>query len=200
MVEDGEPLDPLDDPDFISTDGTDASDVWHESLPLLSRGLTGNPDPVLVPKQSTPLEDANDEGLLPPYALWSMKYLRHGGFLSRSEWEIRDRFGDGPNTVYVIDDDRKNCLMSRMVGEDSDGTMYCLIARIGVASYEQLIDGASPQTIFAGARDLRHCAVFEALGAVSNVSVVESFDNCDEVPSEYLPPHPPVEFEGAPGA
>ncbi len=102
--------------------------------------------------------------------------------------------------MYVIDDGRKNCLISRMVGEDSAGTTYCLVARMPVASYEQLVDGALPQSIFAGARDFLLCAVFEALDAVSNVSVVDSFDTCDEVPSEYLPPHPPVEFEGAPGA
>jgi hypothetical protein len=54
MAEEGKPLDPLDDPDFISTEGHDASGVWPESLPLLSRGLVGNPDPVFVPNQSTP--------------------------------------------------------------------------------------------------------------------------------------------------
>jgi hypothetical protein len=196
MAEHGEPLDPSDDPDFISTEGHDASGVWPESLPLLSRGLMGNPDPVFVPKRSTPLEETNDESLLPRYALWSMKYLQHGGFFSRSEWQIRECFGDGNNAVYVMDDSRKSCLISRKVGEGSDGATYCLVARMPIASYEQLVDGVSPQIIFAGARDFSLCAVFDAIDAVSNVSVVESFDNFDDVPSTYLPPHPPVEFEG----
>jgi hypothetical protein len=197
MTKDGEPTD---DPDFISTEGHDASGVWAESLPLLSRGLMGNPDPVFIPKQSTPLEETNDEHLIPRYALWSMKYLRHEGLFGRSEWEIRSCFGEGPNTVYVIDDSRKSCLISRRVGEGTDGATYCLVARIPIASYEQLTDGASPQVIFARARDFFLCAVFDAIEAVSNVSVVESFDSSDNVPSEYLPPHPPVEFEGDPGA
>jgi hypothetical protein len=194
MAEEGKPLDPLDDPDFISTEGHGASGVWPESLPLLSRGLMGHPDPVFVPKQSTPLEETNDESLIPRYALWSMKYLRHGGFFGRSEWKIRECFGDGSDAVYVMDESRKSCLISRKVGEDSGGTTYCLVARTAIASYEQLIDGVSSQVIFAGACDFSLCAVFDAIDAVSNVSVVESYDTSDDVPLNYLPPHPPVEF------
>ena len=198
MTENGELLDPQDDPDFISTEGRDDSNLLH--YPVLSRGLMGNPDPVFVPKQSTPLEETNDESVIPRYALWSMKYLRHGHLFGRSEWGIRECFGDGANAVYVVDDGRKSCLISRMVGEGSDGTKYCLVARMPVVSYEQLVDGASPQAIFADARDYCLCAVFEAVDAVSNVSVVERFDRSDEVASEYLPPHPPIQFEETPGA
>lgn len=200
MAEDGEWLDPQDDPDFISTEGHATPDMRNESVPLLSRGLMGHPDPVFVPKQSTPLEKTDGEGVLPRYALWSMKYLRHAHLFSRSDWEIQECFGDEANAMYVIDDGRKSCLISRLVGKDADGTTYCLVARVPVASYEQLVDGASSQAIFAAASDFYLCAVFEALDAVSNVSVVESFDTSEEVPSAYLPPHPPVEFEGVPGA
>lgn len=188
--------DPQDDPDFINEDGVAGPPSMQAGM--YSPGWLGRPDPLFVPKQSTPLADeSDDEGSLPRYALWSMKYLRRSHLFRHSEMEIRECFGKGLDAVYVMDDGRKHCLISRKVGSGSDGSNYCLVAQIPVSAYEQLVDGAPPAGVFANAEAFSLCSVFEAEDAVSNVTVVESYRNASEVPSEYLPPHPAILFTEA---
>jgi hypothetical protein len=50
----------------------------------------------------------------------------------------------------------------------------------------------SAEAIFGYADELCLCAVFEAVEAVSNVSVAEEYTSIEEVPPEYLPPSPAV--------
>jgi hypothetical protein len=184
--------DPQSDPDFISDAGIDADPA---NLGLFSRGFIGAPTPVFVPKESTPLEEHDADGVIPTHALWAMKYLGRGHFLGRAEATIRERYGSGDSTVYVVDDGRKHCLVSRNVGASPDGCAYCLVAQITIASYEQLVDNeTSIEDIFVGAREFCLCVVYEAVDAVSNVAVVESFAAYDDVPVEYLPPSPPIVF------
>jgi hypothetical protein len=183
--------DPREDPDFISEDGVAGPPLMQPGT--YSQGWLGRAAPVFVPKQSTPLDDEGDGGSIPRYALWSMKYLQRSHLFSHSEWEIRESFGRGLDTVYVMDDGRKHCLISRKVGSGS-GTTFCLVAQISVSAYEQLVDGASPAGVFADAEEFHLCSVFEDVDAVSNVTVVESYRNASEVPSEYLPPHPAIVF------
>jgi hypothetical protein len=86
-------------------------------------------------------------------------------------------------------------LVSRRVGASPDGWSYCLVAQIPIASYEQLVDDeSSVEDIFVGAREFCLCVVYEAVDAVSNVAVVESFAAYAEVPIEYLPPSPAIVF------
>jgi hypothetical protein len=192
-----------DDPDFISEEGNAAGVVGPSGLGLGALGgalpgLRGSPTPVFVPKTSTPLE-AEDSDAMPSFALWAMKYLQHGHLFSKAESVIRESYGDGDSVVYVMDDGRKHCLISRLVGMSSEGCVYPLVGRITIESYERLIDDHTwTDGIFEEAEDLCLCAVFEARGAVSNVSVVRSFASVDEVPPEYLRPGPALQFTDVP--
>jgi hypothetical protein len=155
----------------------------------------GSPTPVFVPKESTPLEEPNDAGVIPPTALWAMKYRRHGRFWGGAEATIRERYGSGDGTVYVLDDGRKHCVIAREVGTSPDSCTYFLVGEISVASYEELVDNeALAEDIFTGARDVCLCVVYEAVDAVSNVAVVESFATIEAVPVDYLPPSPAIAF------
>ena len=190
--DDTEPV-PSNDIDFISEDGS--AMPGPEPLTPYSSGLMGRPNPVFVPSQSTPLEGGEEGQSLPRFAAWSMKYLQRSHLFSRSEIEVQEHFGHGSSEIYVMDDGRKHCLICRQVGVGSDGCIYCLVGHISVADYEQLVDGGSTEVAFSMARGISLCAVFEAVDAVSNVSVVDSYDTADQVPADYLPPHPPIDFE-----
>jgi hypothetical protein len=186
---------PQSDPDFISETGNDPS-AGMTSRSVYSQGYFGTPTPVYVPKESTPFEKQDDGGPIPHAALWALKYQRHGGFWGGAEATIRARHGQGDGTVYVIDDGRKHCVICRLVGASPDGCVYVLVGRITLDAYEELLNNeASAQRIFNQARDLCLCVVYEAVDAVSNAAVVESFDSIDEVPTMYLPPSPQMEFE-----
>jgi hypothetical protein len=194
MGGDDETIDPDDDPDFISEAGAPASDFVN-APGAVPGGLWGSAPPVYRPKESTPLEEPGGDGAVPAAALWAMKYRRHGHLLSRSEVAIRARYGEGDRTVYVIDDGWKHCTVSRMVGSSDDGCVYVLVARIDMAAYQELHDGASgAEAAFAGADEPCLCAVYEDPGSVSNVSLVESYHAIADVPIDYLPPHGAVEF------
>jgi hypothetical protein len=188
--------DPRDDPDFISQDGADPSGPIGPASSQVGRWGLGSPTPVFVPKTSTPFEEEDDaDGPIPPPALWAMKYRRHGHLLNRAEVVIRECDGVRDGACYIIDDGRKHCTISRKVGASPDGCVYFLVARIDALSYERLVDDTSrADGLFADADELCLCAVFEAEEAVSNVSVVEEYATIEEVPPEYLPPSPFVEF------
>ena len=169
-------------------------------LPLpggFSLGALGTPAPVFVPSTSTPLEEADTESPIPPPALWAMKYRRHLHLTltRRDEDRVRACLGEGDGAVYVIDDGGKHNMVSRLVGADEDGSTYCLVGRITGEIYDRCATGESPpEDIFAQSRDLALCSVFAAPDAVSNVLVVETYATVDDVPPEYLPPQPFLEF------
>lgn len=188
-----DPVDPTDDPDFISEDGATAP--YQPGSGIRLTGMVGSPTPVYVPKESTPLHEDGPEGAIPPFALWAMKYRRHAHLLSHPDVDIRERFDSDASAVYVMDDGRKHCMVSRMVGTSPDGCTYCLVARIPVDSYYELAEGSAvADDVFDGAREFALCSVFEAAEAVSNVSLVRTFAALNEVPPEYLPPSPVIEF------
>jgi hypothetical protein len=185
-----EDIDPS-DPDFISEEGTGTPFVG-DAFP--SRTTWGSPTPVFVPKASTPLHEDMTDVPIPTFALWSMKYLRHAHLFGRADADIREVFGQGEHAIYVLDDDRKHCLVSREVGRSPDGCIYCLVAQIPIATYDELVDGAPPDSAFADARSFTLCTVFEAQDGVSNVAVSERYKELADVPPEYLPPNPPLRF------
>jgi hypothetical protein len=195
-VSDGPAEDPRDDPDYIGEDG--ANDVTLVGGP--GWGSLSHPAPVFVPKSSTPLEEDDDaSGGVPAFALWAMKYKRHGHLFSRADIDVRERFGRADDAVFVIDDGRTHCMVSRKVGTGVDGCTYCLVGRIDLAAYEALVDdGALADDIFNEAGELCLVVVFEAQEAVSNVSSVLDFANINEVPIEYLPPGPALVFGETP--
>jgi hypothetical protein len=193
-----------DDPDFISEEGNLAGIAGPLGLGVgalggVVPGLRGGPTPVFVPKTSTPLESDDSEGAMPTFALWTMKYLQHGHLFGKAESVLRESYGDGDHAVYVMDDGRKHCLISRLVGTDPEGCVYPLVGQITIAAYERLVDDHSlTDRIFEEAEHLCLCAVFEAREAVSNVSVVRRFASVHEVPPEYLPPGPALHFTDVP--
>jgi hypothetical protein len=192
VTEGDEPTDPQNDPDFISEEGVGGAFVRGPGRTLT--GMVGSPHPVFAPKESTPLQE-DGESIIPTFALWAMKYRRHGHLLSRVDVEIREGFGTGDHAVYVIDDGRKHCMVGRKVGTSPDGCTYCLVAQITVDAYDRLVaDDVAVEDIFVAAREFALCAVFEAEQAVSNVTLVQTFTGYDEVPPEYLPPSPSIEF------
>jgi hypothetical protein len=201
-VSDGPAEDPRDDPDdedpdYIGEDG--ANDVTVISG--LGWGSMSHPTPLFVPKSSTPLEADDDaDGFIPAFALWAMKYKRHGHLFSRADIDVRECFGRADHAVYVIDDGRTHCMVSRMVGTGVDGCTYCLVGRIDLTAYEALVDDQTlANDIFAEADDLCLVVVFEAPEAVSNVSSVLDFADISEVPLEYLPPAAALVFRETPG-
>ncbi len=118
-----------DDPDFISEEGNLEGAVGPlglgvGALGVVVHGLRGTPTPVFVPKTSTPLETEDSDGTMPSFALWTMKYLQHGHLFSKAESVIRETYGDGDHVVYVMDDGRKHCLISRLVGTSSEGCVF----------------------------------------------------------------------------
>jgi hypothetical protein len=195
---------PGDDPDFISEEGYlngvgGPLDLGPRPLGGLVPGLKGSPTPVFVPKTSTPLEADDSDDAMPSFALWSMRYLQHGHLFGKAESVIRESYGRDDHVVYVMDDGRKHCLISRLVGTSPDGCAYPLVGHITVEAYERLVDDHTlTDRIFREAERLCLCAVFEAREAVSNVSVVRSFSSIDEVPPEYLPPSPALKFTDVP--
>jgi hypothetical protein len=179
------------DIDEIDTHGPDPALV--QSLPITS-GRWGAPTPVFVPSKSSPLEE-DTEGEIPPAALWAMKYRRHFHFGSRTDTAFRDALGDDGDPVYVLDDGAKHHMVGRQVGVDQEGLKYFLIGRITVGVYEHFAnDGVGLGGIFAEASDLCLCSVYEATEGPSNVLLVQSYGGIDEVPGDYLPSRPLIQF------
>jgi hypothetical protein len=194
---DDEAGEPQADPDFIGEEGTGLPLV--PVLPIMGRRTWGSPTPVFVPKESTPLAEHEDGDAIPAYALWAMKYRRHGRLLNRADEAIRERYGTGDHAVYVIEDGRNHYSVSRVVGSSPDGCRYCLVARISAESYEQLVDDEGlTDEIFVDADEICLCSVYQADEAISNVLLVEEFASVDDVPAEYLPPAPLLAFTESP--
>ncbi len=155
---------------------------------LYGRGATQ----VFVPSKSTPLEEDAADEQIPAPALWAMKYRRHLRFGRRDDDYFRSILGDGRDPVYVLDDGATHYMICREVGEDGAGLTYYLIGRISLNVYWDFAEDVAG--IFSEADDLALCSVYEAPGAVSNVLVVEAYGGVDDVPPEYLPAHPQVQF------
>jgi hypothetical protein len=163
-------------------------------------GDLGIDTPIYEPEESTPLEEHETEGPVPPAVLWAMKDRRHFHLLPehRGAKRIRAAVGVGDNTVYVIDDGHSHCMISRRVGSSPDGITYCLVARIPVARYRQFASGELPLSgVFANAHDLELCGVFLDKRDVSNILPIRHFAHTEDVPGEYLPSSPFIAFSEA---
>jgi hypothetical protein len=187
------PGDDLDEDDSLSSPS--------EPAPIEATGFTTLGSPGLIGRTmtSTPLEADEPEGTIPRAALWAMKYRRHLrlAFGRRDEDErVRTMIGAGDAAVYLIDDGPRHFMIGRMVGEDGEGLLYCLVGRVDSASVNTFGDvRPRPEEAFSKARDMALCSVFAAPGGVSNVMVVETYRHLEDVPPDYLPPGPFLEFE-----
>jgi hypothetical protein len=140
---------------------------------------------------------AEGDDAVPPAPLWAMTYRMHS--LRRTEegaeGYIRRRVGDDDDALYVIDDGADHCMIGRRVGHAPDGCVYCLVARITLEQCGDLVAGdLTAGDVFSVARDISLCGVFEDEGAASQVFLVQHYRRPRDVPADYLPPSPFLEF------
>jgi hypothetical protein len=165
----------------------------------VSPGPIGVGEPLSKPEQSSPLEEDEPEGTIPSCPLWAMKDRRHVqwseivGFPPR---RIRHAFGNGDDTVYLIDDGHHHVMVGRKVGTVSDGCQYALVGRALISVYESLqADQLRPSAAFDQARDVALCGVdVDENDEASDIFVVRSYGDLSAVPSDYLPGRPSVDF------
>ena len=159
-----------------------------------SGGAVGISPLLFTPEESTPPGHDGVDPEIPAVARWAMEDRRHSSRNVDPDDTIECRLGTGDATVYVIDDGPDHCMISRLVGEDEDGCVYCLVARIASDRFAELRDGAAAlEDAFAGAHDIALSSVFESPD-VSNVVLVEHYPRVRDVPPEYLPPSPFIPF------
>jgi len=154
-----------------------------------------NTFPVTAPENATPLEEDEPEGVIPPSPLWAMKERRHEQWFHLGHPErIRDRVGVDDDTVYVIDDGSHHCMIGRRVGATRDGCEYALVARVAKATYESLVAGGiSGREAFLAAHEAGLSGTAEDPG-VANVFDVDFYEHGADIPAEYLPPAPFIDF------
>jgi hypothetical protein len=152
--------------------------------------------PVAPPRQATPLDDDEHGGPIPASSLWAMKDRRHEqlphpfGHPSR----IRACLGAGPAAVYAIDDGARHCMIGHQVGATSDGCTYTLVARVPRKVYEQLAAGTiDGRHAFLEAKDATLLGTGEEPG-MANVFDVDFYRHPSDIPAEYLPPSPFIDF------
>lgn len=141
-------------------------------------------------------EEVGDDAI-PPAPLRAMVTRMHSrrGSQPGDEGHIRRQLGTGDETVSVIDDGPDHCMIGRRVGKASDGTVYCLVARISLERYADIVAGeVGLSDVFSDARDVALCGVFDDGQGASNVFVVQRYRHPDDVPEEYLPPGEFIEF------
>jgi hypothetical protein len=181
-------------PPWINPEESGVSGI--SSVSGLSPGAIGVSPLIFSPDASTPLETNEPEGAIPSTALWAMKDRMHSHRLLEvaEPGSVNCCLGTGDWAIYVIDDGRDHCMISRLVGRSPDGCVYCLAARISIYRYEQLRDGeVALAEAFSDAHDICLCGVFEDELA-SNVILVEHYKHADSIPDEYLPPAPFLDF------
>jgi hypothetical protein len=152
--------------------------------------------PVTAPENATPLEEDEPEGVIPPSPLWAMKERRHEQLvhLFGHPSRIRARLGSGDASVYAIDDGKHHCMIGRRVGATLDGCVYSLVARVTLDTYRSLASGAiDGRQAFLAGTEAGLSGTVEDPG-VSNVFDVDSYQHADDIPPEYLPPSPAIEF------
>jgi len=138
---------------------------------------------------------------IPPAPLWAMRTRMHS--LRRlepgEEGRIRRRLGIDDDTVYVVDDGPDHCMVGRRVGQAPDGCVYCLVGRISLEEYADVAAGdMALADVFSDARDISLCGVFEEDEAASNVFLVQHYRRPRDVPADYLPSSPFLEFTDDP--
>jgi hypothetical protein len=177
-----------------SVEGT--SDVQAEPGDI----VVGAREPIVGSDVSTPLEEHESDGPVPPGPLWAMKERRHiqWHLLPKGDRheQLRDCVGFGDDAIYVIDDGRSHAMVSRRVGAVSAECEYCLIGRVHRDVADELHSGALPTGgAFDSAMELALCGVaIEENILSSNVFDVSRYESIADVPSEYRPGAPFLEL------
>lgn len=190
-------------------EGDDAGEKDHEWGKAVTRterpepgdvirgsGTWAERTPFVGSEDSTPLEEDEPEGTVPPSPLWAMKLRRHIQWHLLPSHErhqrLRERIGDGDDTVYVIDDGAHHVMVGRRVGEKAGEVEYCLIGRQPRQVYDGLSDRTvAPGAAFDGAAELTLCGVAVEEGILSsNIFDVDRYADAADVPTEYRPGAP----------
>ena len=152
--------------------------------------------PVTAPTDATPLEEDEPEGVIPDSPLWAIKERRHEQWphLFGHPERVRAGVGDGDDAVYIIDDGGRHRMIGRRVGATADGCVYSLVARVTRATADALVSGAlSGRDAFLAGTEAGLSGTAVAPG-VSNIFDVDDYPNPADIPPEYLPPSPFIDF------
>jgi hypothetical protein len=76
------------EPEASSSHADSPPEAWP-LVPPLTAGTLGMGVPLALPTRSTPLEDEDTDGPVPPAVLWAMKYHRHLRLGHRDDEQIR---------------------------------------------------------------------------------------------------------------
>ncbi len=154
-----------------------------------------------LPLEGSPVEnppvDESPTDEIPRVVLAAIKDRMHARRLSSPEdpGHLQETLGTADDAVHVVDDGPEQCTIGRSVGRAPDGCVYVLVARISLYAYEQLRDGdIEPADAFSDSRDISLCAVYEVDEMVENIALVRHFPHAGDVPVEYLPSSPFLEF------
>ncbi|HXW33647.1 MAG TPA: hypothetical protein VEJ87_03645 [Acidimicrobiales bacterium] len=157
-------------------------------------------EPLPQPEESTPLEEDEPEGTIPPCPLWAMKERRHvqwSKLAGAPPARIREAFGDGDLRVYLIEDGHHHVIVGRKVGETGDGCQYALVGRAPKSLDDALREGQlSTGSAFEGAEELTLYGIdVDEQDKASDLFVVERFGKPAEIPRDYLPGQPILTFQ-----
>jgi hypothetical protein len=159
--------------------------------------VDGDPDVDDGLPHEEPVDDEVPAEEIPLVVMAAMRDRMHSRRLSSADdnGHVQESLGSADDDVHVVDDGPEHCMIGRPVGSAPDGSVYVLVARITRYGYEQLRDGdVEMARAFSDGRDLSLCAVYEVDGTVENIALVRRYRHGDDVPAEYLPPSPFLEF------
>ncbi|HVA02837.1 MAG TPA: hypothetical protein VMU64_03740 [Acidimicrobiales bacterium] len=144
------------------------------------------------------LPAGEDEISLAPWLAMRIRMHSHRRLEPGDEGRIRRRWGEDDDAVYVIDDGPDHCMVGRRVGQAPD-CVYCLVGRISSERYEDIeVGDLDWSEVFADARDISLCGVVEEEEAAANVFLVQHYRRARQVPVDYLPGSPLLEFTDDP--
>lgn len=203
----------MDEANRVDEPGDEDAGVWGDAVTptagnparpgdiVVDPGVARLPAPIVGKDESTPLEEDEPEGVVPPCPLWAMKERRHVQWhllpSHKRHERVRDGLGAGDEAVYVIDDGDRHVMLGRRVGAHADECEYCLIGRTTRQRYEDLRAGTVPLAdAFADATELTLCGVAVAESVLSsNVFDVSRFESPADIPVEYWPGAPFLAFD-----
>jgi len=167
-----------------------------------------DPEPAVVGDPAA--VDENAEALVASHVELAMENLQHHQVRAEPDQEEDPLycFGFGDDTLYAIEDGVKRLIIGRGVGRDDEDCIYCLVGTSSPALLAMLDTGeVAPTEAFHDATELTLCSVFQADDApsrhfrlnalnrpVSNVVVVQHFKRIQDVPVEYRPGQPFLQF------
>jgi hypothetical protein len=158
-------------------------------------GSTDDPTSTLGSSDSADVPSGEDGIPLGPLSAMRTRLHSNRRLAPGEEDRIRDTLGSDDDTVYVIDDGADHCMIAHRVGQAPDGCLYCLVARIALEEYADAVAGElEPTELFSDARDISLCGVVEEDGDVTNVFLVQHYRRARDVPPDYLPGSPFLEF------